>query len=48
MDKVCEHDKREIKKLKWFKEEATKQIEQRKDMSYEERIADFMKGLRGE
>lgn len=48
MDRVCEHDKREIEKLKWFKKEIMKQRERRKDMSYEERIADFIKGLRGE
>ena len=48
MDKICEHDKREIEKLKQFKEEVMKQIERQKDMSYEERIADFIKRLRGD
>ena len=48
MDKICEHDKREIEKLKQFKEEVMKQIERQKNMSYEERIADFIKRLRGD
>jgi hypothetical protein len=40
MNKICEHDKREIEKLKWFKEELMKQRERQKDMSYEE-LADI-------
>ena len=48
MDKICEYDKREIENLKRFKKEMIKQRERQKDMSYEERIADFIKGLRGE
>ena len=48
MDRICEHDKKEIEKLKQFKKAMIIQRERQKDMSYEERIADFIKGLRGE
>lgn len=47
MDKICEYDRKEIEKLKQFKEIIMIQRERQKDMSYEERIVDFIKGLRG-
>lgn len=38
MDKVCEHDKREIEKLLMFKEQIKRTREVTKNMTYDERI----------
>lgn len=43
-----EHDKREIKKLIEFKKELLRQREEKKNLTYEERIKLHLKHWRGE